>query len=198
MLENLQSPRIYPVEAVSRALIKNKKIIYKLKKKEKKMTNLTAEQIEEGKKVLEGPKIYFWVLSVIAGIGILTQNSFDLLSKGINFGPVSIGFPASNSVWIFAALYVASLVGIYMRKSWAVPVGRAGLIVSMVVLFPVGTIFGAILWKRFKDPAAKRYLDYKVDEPVAAATGAATPPTATEPPVEKITVTAEEKDQPKP
>jgi len=133
------------------------------------MAELTKEQLEEGKKVLEGPKIYFWVLAVIAGIGILSQNSIDLLTKGINFGPVSIGFPGSNSIWIFAALYVAGLVGIYMRKSWAIPVGRAGLVVSMVVLFPVGTIFGAILWKRFNDPAAKRYLDYKTDEPAAAA-----------------------------
>lgn len=183
---------------MSRALIKNKKLIYKLKKKEKRMTDLTAEQIAEGKKVLEGPKIYFWVLAVIAGIGILTQNSFDLLSKGINFGPVSIGFPGANSIWIFAALYVASLVGIYMRKSWAVPVGRAGLVVSMVVLFPVGTIFGAILWKRFNDPVAKRYLGHTVDEPVAAATGAAAASsTAAEPPVEKITVTAEEKPEEK-
>jgi hypothetical protein len=30
----------------------------------------------------------------------------------------------------------------------------------MVVLFPVGTIFGAILWKRFNDPVAKKYLNY--------------------------------------
>jgi hypothetical protein len=163
------------------------------------MTNLTEEQIADGKKVLEGPKIYFWVLSVIAGIGILSQNSFDLLSKGINFGPVSIGFPGANSVWIFAALYVAGLVGIYMRKSWAVPVGRAGLVVSMVVLFPVGTIFGAILWKRFKDPAAKRYLDYKVDGPAAAAAGSSTSSSAAaEPQVEKITITAEEKPEEKP
>ncbi len=163
------------------------------------MTDLTKEQLADGKKVLEGPTIYFWVLAVIAGIGILSQNSIDLLSKGINFGPVSIGFPGSNSIWIFAALYVAGLVGMHMRKSWAVPVGRAGLVVSMVVLFPVGTIFGAILWKRFNDPISKRYLGYKVDEPVAATTGAATSsPSAAEAPVEKIAITAEEKTQAKP
>ncbi len=133
------------------------------------MAELTKEQLEEGKKVLEGPRIYFWVLAIIAGIGILSQNSIDLLSKGINFGWVSIGIPGTNSIWVFAALYVAGLIGLHMRKSWAVPVGRAGLVVSMVVLFPVGTIFGAILWKRFNDPAAKRYLNYKTDEPIAAA-----------------------------
>jgi hypothetical protein len=162
------------------------------------MTELTKEQLEDGKKVLEGPKIYFWVLAVIAGIGILSQNSIDFLTKGINFGPVSIGFPGANSIWIFAALYVVGLVGIYMRKSWAVPVGRAGLVVSMVVLFPVGTIFGAILWKRFNDPAAKRYLGYKTDEPSTAPSSAAGTSATAEAPVEKIIITAQEKPEAKP
>ena len=165
------------------------------------MTDLTKEQLADGKKVLEGPTIYFWVLAVIAGIGILSQNSIDMLSKGINFGPVSIGFPGSSSIWMFAALYVASLVGFHMRKSWAVPVGRAGLVVSMVVLFPVGTIFGAILWKRINDPIAKRYLGYKIDEPEVATAGAtitatgaeAETPGASEANADKITITAEEK-----
>jgi hypothetical protein len=161
------------------------------------MTDLTKEQLADGKKVLEGPTIYFWVLAVIAGIGILTQNSIDLLSKGINLGPVSIGFPGSNSIWIFAALYVASLVGFHMRKSWAVPVGRAGLVVSMVVLFPVGTIFGAILWKRINDPVTKRYLGYKTDETTTAETTAAGTSATAEAPVEKITITAEEKSEEK-
>jgi hypothetical protein len=170
------------------------------------MTDLTKEQLAEGKKVLEGPTIYFWVLAVIAGIGILTQNSIDLLSKGINLGPVSIGFPGANSIWVFAALYVAGLVGFHMRKSWAIPVGRAGLVVSMVVLFPVGTIFGAILWKRFNDPIAKRYLGYKVDEPEAAASvstsSAAAPPStaasaAPQAPAENIVISAEEKPEEK-
>jgi hypothetical protein len=160
------------------------------------MTDLTKEQLAEGKKVLEGPTIYFWVLAVIAGIGILSQNSIDLLSKGINFGWVSIGLPGSNSIWIFAALYVVALVGLHMRKSWAVPVGRAGLIVSMVVLFPVGTIFGAILWKRINDPIAKRYLGYKTDEPAAAATAATSATSETK--SEKITIAAEEKPETKP
>jgi hypothetical protein len=165
------------------------------------MTDLTKEQLAEGKKVLEGPTIYFWVLAVIGGIGILSQNSIDLLTKGINLGPVSIGFPGVNSIWIFAALYVASLVGFHMRKSWAVPVGRAGLVVSMVVLFPVGTIFGAILWKRINDPIAKRYLGYKMDEPETAETAAAAGTSTTgasatsQAAAEKITITAEEKSE---
>jgi hypothetical protein len=167
------------------------------------MTDLTKEQLEEGKKVLEGPTIYFWVLAVMAGIGILTQNSIDLLSKGINFGRVSIGFPGLNSFLIFAALYVAGLVGFYMRKSWAVPVGRAGLVVSMVVLFPVGTIFGAILWKRINDPIAKRYLGYKVDEPATSTTEAGAPLSTAvsatpQAPAENSVIAVEEKLEDKP
>jgi len=68
--------------------------------------------------------------------------------------------PSPNTSFIFVALFVAALVGLYIRKGWAVPVGRAGLVVSMVIFFPVGTIFGAILWKRYNDPEAKKYLNY--------------------------------------
>ncbi len=50
-----------------------------------------------------------------------------------------------------------------MRKPWAVPLGRAALVVTMVIFFPVGTIFGGILWKRINDPVAKKYLNYSVD-----------------------------------
>jgi len=35
------------------------------------------------------------------------------------------------------------------------------LVVSMVFFFPVGTIIGAILWKRFNYPLSKKYLDYE-------------------------------------
>jgi len=30
----------------------------------------------------------------------------------------------------------------------------------MVFTFPVGTIIGAIVWKRLSDPAAQKYLNY--------------------------------------
>jgi hypothetical protein len=165
------------------------------------MSDLTKEQLEEGKKVLEGPKIYFWVLAIIASLAFLFQNSNGWLSRGINFGIVSISFPGPNIIFIFPALYVAALVGLYMRKSWTVPVGRAALVVSMVVLFPVGTIFGAILWKRINDPIAKRYLGYKVDEPeevspAAASSDAASATTQTI--AENAVNTTEEKPEVKP
>jgi hypothetical protein len=131
------------------------------------MTEQTKQEKTPGEKVVEGPKIYFWVISVLAAITTFSVfNMGNLLDKTLHIGPVAIGLPrigflsGDGGPWIFLALYVAALVGLYIRKGWAIPVGRAALVVSMVVLFPVGTIFGAILWKRFNDPVAKKYLNY--------------------------------------
>jgi len=173
------------------------------------MTDLTKEQLAEGKKVLEGPTIYFWVLAIAPIVydwilSILKLVGFSLNFDNrwfswLSFGPLAFGLiPSQNNVpWIFLALFVAALVGLYLRKSWAVPVGRAGLVVSMVIFFPVGTIFGAILWKRINDPIAKRYLGYKTDETTTAATSAGASATA-EASGGKITITAEEKTEEKP
>ena len=128
------------------------------------MAELTQEELNQGKKVLGGVTIFFWVIAVLAGIGLFSLNFGEWFTNGINIGPVNIGLPSPNTSWIFLALYVAGLVGLYIRKSWAVPLGRAGLVVAMVIFFPVGTIFGAILWKRFNDPVAKRYLNYPVEQ----------------------------------
>jgi hypothetical protein len=127
------------------------------------MTDLTQEELKQGKKVLGGVTILFWVVAVLVGVGLSSFN-FGEWAKEFYIGPVAIGLPAPNTSWVFLALYVVELVGIYMRKSWAVPLGRAGLVVTMVIFFPVGTIFGAILWKRINDPIAKRYLNYPVGE----------------------------------
>ncbi|MCL4415156.1 MAG: hypothetical protein M1308_01190 [Actinobacteria bacterium] len=128
------------------------------------MTELTKEELDQGKKVLGGIFILFWVIAVIVGLGMTSLNWLPGFVHGFNWGPVDIGLPSPNTTWIFLALYVAELVGLYMRKAWAVPLGRAGLVVAMVVFFPIGTIFGAILWKRINDPAAKKYLNYAMTE----------------------------------
>ncbi len=131
------------------------------------MAEMTKKEIKLGEKLLSGPKIYFWVISILAGMTTFSGfNLGNLLDRSIHIGSVNIVFPriglpaGNNTPWLFLALYVIALVGLYMRKGWAVPVGRAALVVSMVVLFPVGTILGAILWKRFNDPRSKRYLNY--------------------------------------
>jgi len=124
------------------------------------MAELTKEQLEEGKKVLGGINIFFWVVGGIIAVGLFSFSSFGGWAKDLTLGPIAIGLPTPSTAWLLIALYVIALVGLYIRKGWAVPVGRAGLVVAMVIFFPVGTIFGAILWKRINDPAAKRYLNY--------------------------------------
>jgi hypothetical protein len=73
-----------------------------------------------------------------------------------------IGFPFRIIYSLLApALYIVELVGLYQRKAFAVPLGRAVLVVTMVLFFPIGTIFGGIMWKRFKNPMTKKYLNYE-------------------------------------
>jgi len=127
------------------------------------MTELTQEELDQGKKVLGGVIILLWVVAGLTGIGYLSREWGSWFIPNINIGPASITLPSSNGTFIFLALYVAGLVGIHMRKPWAVPLGRAALVVTMVIFFPVGTIFGGILWKRINDPVAKKYLNYSVD-----------------------------------
>jgi len=127
------------------------------------MTELTQEELDQGKKILGGVIILLWVVAVLTGIGYLSREWGSWFIPNINIGPASITLPSSNGTFIFLALYVAGLVGIHMRKPWAVPLGRAALVVTMVIFFPVGTIFGGILWKRINDPVAKKYLNYSVD-----------------------------------
>ena len=131
---------------------------------EKKEEKVNEELEKEGKKVLGGPIIYFWVIPILTGIAVFSFNSADWARESLWIGPVGIGLPSANVSWIVLALFIVALVGLYIRKSWAVPVGRAGLVVSMVIFFPVGTIFGAILWKRYNDPISKMYLDYPLTD----------------------------------
>jgi hypothetical protein len=122
------------------------------------MAELTENDLQEGKKLVGGPKIYFWVLSIIVGLGVLSAN-YSNWAQGFALGPVSIGLPDRNVFWVPLGLFVSALIGLYIRKGWAIPVGRAGLVVSMVIFFPVGTIFGAILWKRYNNTLTKKYLN---------------------------------------
>jgi len=126
------------------------------------MTELTKKEIEEGKKVLGGVLILLWVAGVITWLGLMSFNLFSWIPNWIPGVSVVGKFTDSSDISSVAipALFVASLIGLYIRKGWAVPVTRAAIVVTMVIFFPVGTIFGAIVWKRINDPAAKRYLNY--------------------------------------
>jgi len=140
------------------------------------MTEMDETELKEGKKQLEGVVILCWVMAIITGLAIFSGfgwGHFGILGNWFD-GPVTLNaaidtirslasFPFRIIYsMIVPALYIAELVGIYQRKSFTVPLGRAVLVVTMVFFFPVGTIIGAILWKRFNNPLSKKYLNYEV------------------------------------
>jgi len=139
------------------------------------MAELDEKELKEGKKQLEGVLILCWVMAILTGIGILSgfgwghlgilsnylYNPFTLhAATDVIRNLISFPFRMVYSL-IVPALYVTELIGIYQRKAFAVPLGRAVLVVTMVFFFPVGTIIGAILWKRFNHPLSKKYLNYE-------------------------------------
>ena len=139
------------------------------------MAELTKDELKAGKKQLEGVLIFCWVMAIILGLAIFSGNIWtpfgllgDYLEAPFTLGAAAdlargfIGFPFRMLYSLIApALFIAELIGIYQRKAFAVPLGRAVLVVSMVFLFPVGTIIGAILWKRFNHQMSKKYLNYE-------------------------------------
>jgi len=140
------------------------------------LEEISKEDLKEGKKQLEGVIILCWVMAIITGFVVFLGLGRGLHPGGlftgyfdgaINMYRVSdiikniVTFPINMAYsMILPALYVLELIGLYKRRSFAVPLGRAVLVVTMVLFFPVGTIFGAILWKRFNNPVSKKYLNY--------------------------------------
>lgn len=139
------------------------------------MAELAKKELKEGKKQLEGVLILCWIFAILTGLAIFSGFGWGHLGILINYldnpftlhaatdvvkGLISFPFRMVYSL-IVPALYVTELIGIYQRKAFAVPLGRAVLVITMVFFFPVGTIIGAILWKRFNHPLSKRYLNYE-------------------------------------
>lgn len=139
------------------------------------MTELTKKEIKIGKKQIEGPLILCWVMAILLGIGIFSGFAWgpigfvtDYLNDPFTLDSISglarnfVGFPFRMMYSLLApALYIAELIGLYQRKAFAVPLGRAVLVVTMVFFFPIGTIFGGVMWKRFNHPMTKKYLNYE-------------------------------------
>ena len=139
------------------------------------MTELTKKEIKIGKKQIEGPLILCWVLAILLGIGVFSGFAWgpigfltNYLEAPFTFLAISdlardfAGFPFRMMYSLLApALFTVELIGIYQRKAFAVPLGRTALVVTMVFFFPIGTIFGGIMWKRFNHPMAKKYLNYE-------------------------------------
>jgi hypothetical protein len=141
------------------------------------MAEITVEELKEGKRQLEGVLILCWVMAVLTGaaiifgfgpMGFIGDYLGDLFNintaAGVLRNIASFPFRMMYSL-IIPALYIIELIGIYQRKAFAVPLGRAVLVVTMVLFFPIGTIVGAVLWKRFNHPQAKKFLDYEYQIP---------------------------------
>ena len=131
------------------------------------MADLTAEEINEGKRILKGPRVVFWISLVLAILGAISSIvSFftDTLTAWAGAGSVwallgSIFGLILAIIWVL--LYWVELSGLIKGgKPYAVGLGRFLLIWMMIFTFPIGTIIGAIVWKRFSDPAAQKYLNY--------------------------------------
>ncbi len=109
------------------------------------------EELEEGRRQLGGVKVFFWFVIVVMTLCLigLTPTMFDDTElAGLIFG---------FGIWM--SLFIIALAGIIKRRRWSVPFTRAALIITMFS-FPIGTIIGAVLWKRINHPLAKRYLNY--------------------------------------
>ena len=146
------------------------------------MTELTKKEIKTGKKQIEGPLILCWILAIFLGMGIFSGIIWgpigfltNYLEAPFTFIAISelardfVGFPFKMMYSLLApALFIVELIGLYQRKAFAVPLGRAALVVTMVFFFPVGTIFGGVMWKRFNHTMTKKYLNYEDEHTMEA------------------------------
>ncbi len=132
------------------------------------MAELKKDELGEGKKQLKGIRILYWfeiVISAILFIAIVPPSVTAeyiaplglpvLLTQVISALTVAMVFAG-----IFLVLSIIALVGIKRRRPYSIPLGRA-LLVLLMFDIPIGTIIGAILWKRFSHPASKKYLNYR-------------------------------------
>ena len=134
------------------------------------MAGLTTEEINEGKRQLKGPRVVFWiflVLGILGVIGGITSFFTDIFSFAGNWAQAGSVWGLVVSIFellcsiLFVILFWVELSGLIKGgKPYTVGLGRFLLIWMMIFSFPVGTIIGAVVWKRFSNSAAQKYLNY--------------------------------------
>jgi hypothetical protein len=134
--------------------------------KELKMSSgmfLTPEQeSREGRRLLGGIKIWFWIAAIGLSLYLLLVLPISITTKQAGATAFTNVANIIALIFIFAfaiALFVIPLVGLIKRKPFSVPFTRAMLVITMFS-FPIGTIIGAVLWSRINHPLAKKYLNY--------------------------------------
>ncbi len=133
------------------------------------MADLTAEEIREGRWMLGGPRIVFWISLILGILGVI-GSIVGFFTETFSFAAT---WAEAGSVWalvglilglicglLFVILYWVELSGMNKGKPYTVGLGRFLIIWMMIFSFPIGTIIGAIIWKRFSHPAAQKYLNY--------------------------------------
>jgi len=122
-------------------------------------SSASVDEISDARKQLSGIKAWSWFVIVFSGLFFIVLTIVDIVQNLPEMPQVSptIGLSFAAAVWL--ALFIVPLIGIVKRKSFAVPLTRYMLIISMF-LFPIGTIIGAVLWKRINHPSVKKYLNY--------------------------------------
>ncbi len=134
------------------------------------MTDLTMEEITEGKRQLKGLRVVFWISLVVGIIGVMCGIAgffTDIFSFAGNWAQAGSVWILVGSIFellcsvLFAILYWVELSGLIKGgKPYTVRLGRFLLIWMMIFTFPIGTIIGVVVWKRLSDPAAQKYLNY--------------------------------------
>ena len=133
------------------------------------MADLTPDEVREGRWMLGGPRIVFWIsliLTILGTIGSIVSFFTDLFIFAGAWSEAGIIGSFVGSIMglicsiLFVILYAAELSGIYKGRPYAVGLGRFLIIWMMIFAFPIGTIIGAVIWKRFSAPAAQKYLNY--------------------------------------
>ena len=133
------------------------------------MADLIAKEISDGRAILKGPRIIFWIAfigSILAVIGYIVSFFTEAFSFVATWSTTGSSWPIVGSILglicavIWLVLYWVELSAMANGKPYAVGLGRFLIIWMMVFSFPIGTIIGAIIWKRFSDPVVQKYLNY--------------------------------------
>ena len=130
------------------------------------MADLIPEELRKGRKYVNGPKIVFWIYLIAFSLGSLAAmlifftGAIDFFTEagGILNLVGTIGIVLWGIIWV--VLIAIELRAIGRRRYYAVSLGRLLLILIMIFTFPIGSILGAIVWRRFSNPEAQKYLNY--------------------------------------
>ncbi len=131
------------------------------------MVEKVNNKIKEGRKQIDAVIILCWIciiVLVLAWLAVLPGGRyFGLIPEWGNINnilPVDLDVITRTLPFALVLLYIFELIGLNRKKAYAVRLGRAVLIVTMIIFFPIGTIFGAVFWKRFRHQKTKKYLNY--------------------------------------